>query len=137
MQNTKRRVCVTGSNKGIGFGILEGFLSKEADFELIMTSRSIKNGEESIKNGEESIQKLSTKYSNKPKVHLLQLDLLDTNSIEKFVTDLKAIGKNPLFNLISEIRHEGYNFQIFSLILFGGFFMLILSFDIKTHLGSV
>ena len=130
MQNTKRRVCVTGSNKGIGFGILEGFLSKEADFELIMTSRSIKNGEESI-------QKLSTKYSNKPKVHLLQLDLLDTNSIEKFVTDLKAIGKNPLFNLISEIRHEGYNFQIFSLILFGGFFMLILSFDIKTHLGSV
>ena len=89
MQNTKRRICVTGSNKGIGYAILEGFLRKQDDFELIMTSRSIKNGERSI-------QRLSTLYPTKQKPRLLQLDLLDHNSIEKFVSDLKAIGKTVI-----------------------------------------
>ena len=89
MQSIKKRVCVTGSNQGIGYAILEGFLKKQDNFELIMTSRSITNGQKSI-------QKLSTKYPNKSKPLLLQLDLMDTNSIEKFITDLKAIGKNDL-----------------------------------------
>ena len=34
-----KSILVTGSNKGIGYGILKGLLQKTKDYKLILTSR--------------------------------------------------------------------------------------------------
>ena len=43
------RVIVTGANKGIGYGIVEKFLTASHPYHVIMACRTIENGEDAKK----------------------------------------------------------------------------------------
>lgn len=64
---------MTGSNKGIGFGIVKG-LCEKYDGVVYLTSRDVKRGEEAV-------AKLKAQNFN-PKFH--QLDINDEKSISEF-----------------------------------------------------
>ena len=64
---------VTGSNKGIGFGIVESLLQKFAGI-VYLTSRDVTRGQAAV-------DQLKAKGLN-PEYH--QLDITDTASIERF-----------------------------------------------------
>jgi NAD(P)-dependent dehydrogenase (short-subunit alcohol dehydrogenase family) len=89
---TKKTILVTGSNKGIGYAIIEKFLQKPEHFNLIMTSRAPENGEAAIST-------LTSLYPTKPKPALLQLDLLSQTSLTTFPDRLSALnlGKVDIF----------------------------------------
>jgi len=75
MISTIKTILVTGSNKGIGFGILRGLLQKDTQYNLILTSRSEERGMESFK-------KLSDEFPEKAdKIFYHQLDITNNQSI--------------------------------------------------------
>jgi len=89
------RVVVTGSNKGIGYGIIEYILQQSSHggpkCSLIMTSRDHQNGVEAI-------NKLKATYPDAD-VHQLALDISCKESVNKFVQELKKEGPiDVLFN---------------------------------------
>lgn len=82
----KKTILVTGSNKGIGYAILEALLQKEEDFNLIMSSRTLSNGEKAI-------EEFGKTYPTKEKISLLELDLNSEKSIGSFIESLKEYEK--------------------------------------------
>ena len=89
------RVVVTGSNKGIGYGILEYILAQSKQggpqCSLILTSRDHQNGVEAI-------NKLKTTYLSAD-IHQLALDVSSKDSVNQFVQEIKKIGPvDVLFN---------------------------------------
>ena len=81
-------ILVTGSNKGIGFSILERLIKEHTHDNqkvlLVMTSRDMEQGNLSKAKLDELIETLPE--SSRPILHLLQLDLTKQTSIDHFVS---------------------------------------------------
>ena len=75
-------VCITGSNKGIGYAALDALLGQPQPYHLIMTSRSLQRGDQAIKT-------LKRKHQAKQPPVCLQLDLLSKDSVNSFIKQLK------------------------------------------------
>jgi NAD(P)-dependent dehydrogenase (short-subunit alcohol dehydrogenase family) len=76
ISKTIKTILVTGSNKGIGYGILRGLLLKDRDYNLILTARDEERGNESFR-------KLTEEFKNKSdKIFFHQLDITDSDSIK-------------------------------------------------------
>ena len=76
-------VVVTGSNKGIGYGIIETLLEKKSKLNIILTSRN-----EEL--GHKSFEILSSKYpETKDNFYYHQLDITKEDSIKQFVEWIK------------------------------------------------
>jgi len=71
---------VTGSNKGIGFAIVEGLLKQKFPGDVYLTSRDVKRGQDAVK-------KLND-LGLHPKFH--QLDICDQSSIDAFKKHLES-----------------------------------------------
>ena len=101
MQAKALRVMVTGSNKGIGYGIIEAALIHGQhggpQYHLIMTARDVKLGHEAV-------NKLKQQY---PQAHveLVQLDIAKPESIEQAVEALKKSG--PIDILVNNAGWAG------------------------------
>jgi NAD(P)-dependent dehydrogenase (short-subunit alcohol dehydrogenase family) len=79
-----RTVLITGSNKGIGFGIIQGMLKRFDNYHLILTSRN-----EDL--GKESLNKLYEEFPTKKELLAYhQLDITDNKSISEFIDWLKS-----------------------------------------------
>lgn len=87
-------IIITGSNKGIGYGIVEKLLEEQKNFKIIMTSRKLENGQATIEN-------LKLRFPDAENIHLFQLDLLDQKSIENFVEDIKKDFSNGIDILLN------------------------------------
>jgi NAD(P)-dependent dehydrogenase (short-subunit alcohol dehydrogenase family) len=82
--NEQRIIFVTGSNKGIGFGIIEGLLKQEDSNDIIILS----SRNEDL--GKESLQKLIDTYPNKEKnLHYCKLDITNSSSIDNVADFIK------------------------------------------------
>lgn len=75
MQNLKN-IVVTGSNKGIGYGIVEN-LAQKAGWNIIMACRNVDLGNKAR-------DELLTRFKD-AHIHVEQLDVTDKQSIDKFV----------------------------------------------------
>jgi NAD(P)-dependent dehydrogenase (short-subunit alcohol dehydrogenase family) len=76
-------VCVTGANKGIGYGIVETLLRDYPQFKVIMTARSIALGEASR-------AELIRSYPTEDRLVFSQLDITDSSSIANFVEFVRS-----------------------------------------------
>ena len=80
----KKIILVTGSNKGIGYGIIEALLKKKSNLRIILTSRN-----EAL--GLKSFNELSEKYpSFKNDFFYHQLDITKKDSISNLISWIKA-----------------------------------------------
>ena len=80
---SKRTVVITGTNKGIGFSIVEKLLAGETAYEIISTSRTEKLGHEAV-------SKLKEKYPSSTSTLIYhQLDVSDSKSVDTFANWLK------------------------------------------------
>jgi len=89
MQNSQvRTVLVTGSNKGIGYGIVESLLAGSTPYNVILTSRSVELGEKAA----EALRNKYSQISNNLVYH--QLDINDDQSVSDIASWLrKTFGK--------------------------------------------
>ena len=85
---TLRKIVVTGSNKGIGYSIIEILLASNTPYELILTARNPTLGEKAI-------ETLRAKYPKSlSKLIFRQLDISDEKSVSSFVEWVKnTLGK--------------------------------------------
>lgn len=82
MDSTKKLVLVTGSNRGIGYGIVEGLLQKKK-YRVILSARNEDLGLNSYKT-------LSQKYPTESQNFFFhQLDITDKNSITNLIHWIK------------------------------------------------
>ena len=80
---TQKVVLVTGSNKGIGYGIIETLLEKKSKLVIILSARN-----EEL--GKKSYELLSSKYpDSKDKFYFHQLDITKEESIKNFCSWVK------------------------------------------------
>jgi carbonyl reductase 1/carbonyl reductase 3 len=80
---SQKVVVVTGSNKGIGYGIIETLLEKKSNLKIILSSRN-----EEL--GKKSFEILSVKYpESKDHFYYHQLDITKEESIQKFTEWVK------------------------------------------------
>lgn len=80
---TQKVVLVTGSNKGIGYGIIETLLEKKSKLVIILSA-----GNEEL--GKKSYELLSSKYpDSKDKFYFHQLDITKEESIKNFCSWVK------------------------------------------------
>jgi len=80
MQTSSRRnVLITGSNKGIGYSIVETLLAGEKSYDIIATARNIKLGEEAVS----TLTKKYPKSTSTLTFH--QLDINDDKSVDDLV----------------------------------------------------
>ena len=80
---SKKIVLITGSNKGIGYGIIEALLKKKANLRIILTSRN-----ESL--GKKSYNQLLDKYPfSKNDFFYHQLDITKDESILNLISWIK------------------------------------------------
>ncbi|CAH8452048.1 unnamed protein product [Schistosoma turkestanicum] len=107
---------VTGSNKGIGFSIVEK-LSKlyrsSGDWDVFLTGRRLSNNNLAARNiglGEEAVKKLSSKGLN---VKFHQLDITDRNSRKAFLTFVK---KNYPNGINIAVNNAGIAYKVFLLL---------------------
>ena len=84
MASNKKIVLVTGSNKGIGYGIIEMLLEKKTNLRIILTSRN-----EDL--GKKSFNKLLTKYPySKDYFYYHQLDITNKESISNLISWIRS-----------------------------------------------
>jgi NAD(P)-dependent dehydrogenase (short-subunit alcohol dehydrogenase family) len=76
-------VLITGSNKGIGFGIARGLLQKQTPYKTIITSRDEERGLEALK------QLASEFEEKKDNLFYHQLDICDHKSIDNCIKWIK------------------------------------------------
>jgi len=82
----KMNIVITGSNKGIGLGIIDRILKDKTHFyKIILCSRTSENGKSAIgylieKHGEEIVNE---------KVNIEQLDITDKSSVSLFINTIK------------------------------------------------
>ena len=81
--SSKKLVLITGSNKGIGYGIIEALLKKKANLRIILTSRN-----DSL--GKKSYNQLLDKYPfSKNDFFYHQLDITKDESILNLISWIK------------------------------------------------
>lgn len=92
-QSSRIRICVTGSNKGLGFALVDTLLKTPSKYSIIMTSRSLERGETALNS-------LKTKHENNPEIDLKLeiLDLMNLESIEAFTESIK--NKHGALNIL-------------------------------------
>ena len=78
-----RTIIVTGSNKGIGYYILKRLAEENKTFQFIMAVRSISNGENALASLSKTIPEVEKR------IKIEQLDVADSGSIDKFVSNIK------------------------------------------------
>ena len=103
MQSTNllRTVIVTGANKGIGYSIVEKLLQESNPYDIILTARNPKLGEEAF--GE-----LSKKYaSSKSKLTFQQLNISDPDSVTSFINWVKG-ERNSRVDVL--VNNAGYGY---------------------------
>ena len=119
--NFKRKiVLVTGSNKGIGYGIIEILLQKKSNLRIILTSRN-----EDL--GKKSFYKLLTKYPySKDYFYYHQLDITNKESISNLISWLKKqFGKidylvnNAGYGPYASIREIDVHMSVLEINVFG------------------
>ena len=88
MDLAQKILLVTGSNKGIGYAILEGLLKEKSKLRMILTSRNENQGQTSLNN-------LITKYPEaKSQLYYHQLDISKKESRENLAKWIKeTFGK--------------------------------------------
>ena len=80
MASNKKIVLITGSNKGIGYGIIELLLEKKSNLRIILTSRN-----EDL--GKKSFNKLLTKFPySRNDFYYHQLDITNKQSISNLIS---------------------------------------------------
>ena len=80
MASNKKIVLVTGSNKGIGYGIIEMLLEKKSNLRIILTSRN-----EDL--GKKSFNKLLNRFPySKDSFYYHQLDITNKESITNLIS---------------------------------------------------
>ena len=84
--SSKRIIVVTGSNKGVGFGIVTSLASQQSSDVIVMTSRSTELGEQARKEILSSVQSSGLDS----RLVYLQLDITDPKSRAEFI---KAISE--------------------------------------------
>jgi len=83
----RRNLLITGANKGIGYVTVEKLISEPAPYDIILTSRDKKLGEQAIST-------LRVKHPNsKSTLTYYQLDVNDDQSIENLVSWLKESNR--------------------------------------------
>ena len=81
--SSRKIVLVTGSNKGIGYGIIETLLEKKSNLRIILTSRN-----EDL--GKKSFNKLSSQYPDSKNYFFYhQLDITKKESIKNLISWIK------------------------------------------------
>lgn len=78
-----KNILITGCNKGVGFGILKNLAARPEKHRFIMAVRSSARGKEALAEIEKTIPKISERTK------ILELELADTASIDKFVKEIK------------------------------------------------
>jgi len=80
---SQKVILITGSNKGIGYGIIETLLEKKSKLVIILSARN-----EEL--GKKSFELLSSKYpDSKDKFYFHQLDITKEDSIKNFCNWVK------------------------------------------------
>ena len=83
MSSNRKIVLVTGSNKGIGYGIIETLLEKKSNYRIILTSRN-----EDL--GQKSFNKLLSQFPySKDYFFYHQLDITNKDSISNLISWIK------------------------------------------------
>ena len=83
MSSNRKIVLITGSNKGIGYGIIETLLEKKSNLRIILTSRN-----ESL--GKNSFNKLLTQFPySRDNFFYHQLDITNKESISNLISWIK------------------------------------------------
>ena len=101
MQSGTRTVIVTGTNKGIGYAIAERILQKAIPYDIIITARNQKLGQQAY-------DRLAEKYSSSVStLTLCSLDISDSGSINSFVEWIKA-NRNSKFDVL--INNAGFGY---------------------------
>jgi NAD(P)-dependent dehydrogenase (short-subunit alcohol dehydrogenase family) len=105
--NSLKTILVTGSNKGIGFGILRGLLLKEREYNLILTARDEERGKTSY-------QKLVDEFPNKAdKIFYHQLEITDNDSINRCFDWIKSkFGKIDILVDNAAVASKGSDFNL-------------------------
>jgi NAD(P)-dependent dehydrogenase (short-subunit alcohol dehydrogenase family) len=84
MDSSQKILLVTGSNRGIGYAILEGLLKEKSNLKMILTSRKENEGEKALKT-------LISKYPEvKNQLYYHQLDISNPKSREELAKWIKA-----------------------------------------------
>jgi carbonyl reductase 1/carbonyl reductase 3 len=117
---SQKVVLVTGSNKGIGYGIIETLLEKESKLKIILTSRN-----EEL--GKKSYETLSSKYpKSKDNFYYHQLDITKEDSIQKCSEWIKEkfgkldylVNNAALYSKPDECNIDLYN-SVFEVNVYG------------------
>ena len=93
----RRAILVTGANKGIGFHIVKKLLNDDVDSVILLGTRDLTRGQNALDN-----------LGNPSNVHLLQLDMSSTESIQQAVEEIKTKYPNQLDVVIN---NAGINLQ--------------------------
>jgi NAD(P)-dependent dehydrogenase (short-subunit alcohol dehydrogenase family) len=105
--NLLKTILVTGSNKGIGHGLVRYLLQKNINYNVILTSRSDDRGIESF-------NKLSEEFQNKKeKFFYHQLDITDNESITNLFNWIKSqFGQIDILVNNAGVAAKGPKFDI-------------------------
>ena len=101
-----KSILVTGSNKGIGYGILKGLLQKTKDYKLILTSRDKELGGISL-------NELKTEFPEKKNsLYYHQLDITDKQSIKNCLEWVKKeFGQLDILVNNAAVAQKGSKFD--------------------------
>jgi len=81
----KKTVVVTGSNKGIGYAIIERVAKDHPNYEFVMAVRTVSNGEEAVK------KLIQSSPDIEKRIRIEKLDVSNSDSIDKFVSRIGNI----------------------------------------------
>lgn len=81
-----KRVLVTGSNKGIGYALVEAILSQKPDFAAILCCRDLSRGEAASR----SLLEKNPSWASR--LELLELDVCSSHSVSKARTSIASKG---------------------------------------------
>lgn len=107
MNTGLKTIIVTGSNKGIGYGIIKGLLQKQNEYNLILTSRNKQLG---IK----SLEDLKIEYPEKShRLYYHELDITNEESISSCISWIKnEFGKIDILVNNAAVATKGPDFNI-------------------------
>lgn len=111
--NNQKTALVTGANRGIGYAIAQGLL--EADFQIIIGSRSLKKGEiaaEKLNSAILSAEETSAHLAlNSPSVSAVEIDIAEDESINNAFNELngKIDRLDVLINNAGIYPDNGFN----------------------------
>ena len=97
MSNQRKRVLITGANKGVGLATVESVLKEREDTMVLLGSRSVKRGEDARREIVAANPELSDR------VEVLQLDVADDQSLVGAVEWVKQRfeEERPLYGIVN------------------------------------